>query len=162
MNDKHTATYLNDHLAGSVVALELLSRLGQDRAGTEEGAFAAELHREISSDRDELMALMAKLSVPVNQPRRAAAWLGEKMTQLKLRLDDSGGGPLHLLKVLETVALGVEGKRMLWRSLAAAAEISPRLQGPEYGILEQRAVQQRERLEHFRLRAAKGALGAGG
>lgn len=117
-----------------------LSHLGRDHVGTAEAAFAAKLHRGGSSDRDELVDLMARPSVPANQPRRPVAGLSEKSGQLKMRLDDSPGGSLWLLGVLETVALGVGGKLMLWTPLAAASEAFPGLRGPEYGVLEQRAL----------------------
>lgn len=107
-----------------------MSHLGRDHFGTAEAAFAAKLHREGSSDRDELVDLMARLPVPANQPRRAVAWLSEKAARLKMRLDNSPGGSLRLLEVLETVALGVEGKLMLWTPLAAASEASPGYAAP--------------------------------
>ncbi len=37
MANESLATYLNDHLAGSVVALELLDHLEEDGAGTARG-----------------------------------------------------------------------------------------------------------------------------
>jgi hypothetical protein len=92
---------------------------------------------------------------------QAAAWLWEKMAEIKLRLDDPANGPLHLFEALEAVALGIEGKRALWRSLAAAAEDHSRLGGTDYGCLEQRADEQRRRVETVRLEAAKAALAPG-
>ena len=55
--------------------------------------------------------------------------------------------------------MGIEGKRLLWRALAAAAEGTPGLRGTDYGRLEQRAEDQRQRVEAFRLEAAREALG---
>ena len=49
---------------------------------------------------------------------------------VKLRLDDPSGGALHRLEALEAVSVGIEGKRLLWRALAAAAEGTPGLPGP--------------------------------
>jgi hypothetical protein len=56
---------------------------------------------------------MARLGVPTSAPRRAAAWLAEKLTELKLRLDDPSGGALRLMETLEAVSVGIEGKRLL-------------------------------------------------
>lgn len=39
MADEHLATYLNDHLAGSVVALELLDHLAATNSESELSAF---------------------------------------------------------------------------------------------------------------------------
>ena len=43
MPSEHLATYLRDHLAGSVVAIGLLEHLEEDRAGTELAGFFATL-----------------------------------------------------------------------------------------------------------------------
>src|SRR5437868_634097 len=101
MSDQYVATYLSDHLAGSVAALELLERLEKAHAGTPTGDFVAALRSDIAADRQELTALMARLHVAASPPRKAAAWLADKMTELKLRLDDPAGGALRLLQALE-------------------------------------------------------------
>lgn len=158
MADKHLATYLNDHLAGSTSALELLGHLEKSHAGTDTGRFVAALRADIEADQRELEGLIARLGVAASAPRKAAAWLAEKGAELKLRLDDSAGGALRLLEALEALSLGIEGKRLLWRSLAAAAGDVPGLRGTDYGRLEQRAEEQRRRVEAARLDAARVAL----
>ncbi|MGH7792081.1 MAG: hypothetical protein ACREOB_07160 [Thermodesulfobacteriota bacterium] len=100
MANDNLATYLNDHLAGSVAALELLAYLEEQHAGTP----------------------VERLDIVQSRPRKATAWLAEKITQIKLRLDDPTGGALRLLEGLEAVAIGIEGKRALWRALEAVAE----------------------------------------
>jgi hypothetical protein len=158
MAGQHAATYLNDHLAGSVAALELLEHLERAHAGTPVASFAAGLRADILADRQQLEALMTRLEVAASRPRKAAAWLAEKATELKLGLDDAAGGPLRLLEVCDAVSVGIEGKRLLWRALAAAAEAAPRLRGTDYARLEQRADEQRGRVEAVRLEAARAAL----
>jgi hypothetical protein len=158
MPQHHLATYLNDHLAGSAAALELLGYLEQAYTGTPQSSFFAALGAEVATDRDELKAIMNRLGVPESRPRKIAGWLTEKITQLKLLLDDGRGGPLSLLEAIEAVALGIEGKRALWYALAAAAEVTPRLQGIDYDRLAQRARDQRCRIELARLEAARIAL----
>ncbi len=160
MAHKHIATYLNDHLAGSVAALELLAHLEAAHKGTAVEHSIAGLRADVAADRQELEALMGRLDVAESGPRKATAWLTEKLTELKLRLDDPTGRDLHLLEGLEAVAIGIEGKRALWRALAAAADTAPELRGIDYGRLEQRADEQRRRAEALRLEAAKAALGA--
>ena len=160
MADKNMATYLNDHLAGSVAALELLEHLEAAHAGTPLERFVAELRADVAADRQELEALMGGLQIAESRTRKATAWLTEKVTELKLRLDDPAGEALRLLEALEAVAIGIEGKRALWRALAAAAEAAPLLRVLDYERLEQRADEQRRRVEVMRLEAAKAALGA--
>lgn len=155
---EHVAIYLNDHLAGSVVAIELLEHLETEHAGTDLERFAAALRADIVADRTELESLLKQLDISESPPRKAMAWLAEKMTQLKLRLDDPGGGTLRLFEALEAVQLGIDGKRALWRALAAAAEDTPGLRSLDYERLTQRAEEQHRRVETVRLKAAKEAL----
>ena len=159
MANESLTTYLNDHLAGSVVALELLDHLEEDGAGTAESSILAGVHAEIVADRQELEAFMAQLGIAVSAPRKATGWLVEKLSELKLHLDDAGDGALRRLEALETISLGIAGKQALWHALAAAAEEAPELNGPDYARLGRRAEAQRGVVETLRLDAAKAAFG---
>src|SRR5215216_147857 len=158
MPNAHLATYLNDHLAGAVGALQLLAHLKAAQAGTALEPVLAEVHAEVAADREQLETLMAQLQIAESRPRQATAWLAEKTTQLKLLLDDPSGGSLRLLESLEAVALGIEGKQALWRSLASVAANVAGLEGVDYERLQQRGKDQRRRVEVMRLEAAKAAL----
>jgi len=158
MASEHLVTYLNDHLAGSVAAIELLEQLENEHAGTPLNRLFAELRLDVLADRQELEALMAKLRIDQSSARKASAWLTEKLAELKLRIDDPAKGFLRLLQAIEVLSLGIEGKSLLWRSLAAAAEQSPTLRTLDYERLTTRAEEQRRNLEAVRLEAAKKAL----
>src|SRR6185436_6166255 len=158
MADTHIETYLNDHLAGSEAALELLEHLEVAHAGTEIGRLAAEILADVAADRQELEALMDRLGISQRRTRKATAWLAAKVTELRLRLEDRAGGALHLLESLEALSLGIEGKRSLWQALAAAADGEPALQVADYDRLARRAEEQRRRVEEKRLEAAREAL----
>lgn len=160
MSNTHLATYLNDHLAGAVAAIELLGHLAAVQAGTALEPVLSEVRAEVASDRQVLEALMARLQITQSRPRQATAWLAEKTTQIKLLLDDPSGGPLRLLEGLEAVAIGIEGKQALWRSLATVSADVPDLQGVDYDHLQERGHEQRQRVEVMHLEAAKVALGA--
>jgi hypothetical protein len=162
MAAQHLQTYLNDHLAGAEVAVGLLDHLERARAGTPVAGFAADLRAEIVADRRELVAVMARLHVAVSRPRKAAAWFTEKVSELKLRLDDPGGGPLRLLEILEAVSIGIEGKRLLWCALGTAKEQTPALRETDLERLQQRAAEQRDAVEVVRREAARAALGTVG
>ena len=157
MPNESLTTYLNDHLAGSVVALELLDHLAEDGARTAEAATLADVQADIAADRQELEAFMARLGIAVSGPRKASGWLVEKLSQIKLHLDDAGDGALRRLEALETLSLGIAGKQGLWHALAAAAE-APELNGLDYARLGRRAETQRGVVERLRLHAAKDAL----
>jgi hypothetical protein len=158
MADEYLATYLNDHLAGSVVALELLDHLGETYADNRLSDLFRQLRADIVADRDELQRLMEVLHISQSRTRKASAWLAEKMTELKLGFDDPQSGPLLLFESLEALSLGIEGKRSLWLALIAAAEKSPALRIIDYERLKQRAEEQRARVEKVRTDTAPEAL----
>ena len=158
MPHEHLATYLNDHLAGSVVAIKLLEHLEATHSEDALNGFFRDLRTDVSSDRDELEALMKALNIDQSRTRKASAWLAEKMTELKLRFDDPKAGTLLLFESLEALSLGIEGKRSLWIAMAAVAEKSRSLQNLDYDRLARRAAEQRDRVERLRIETASKAL----
>jgi hypothetical protein len=155
----HLATYLNDHLAGSVVAIGLMESLESTYDGTEIEAIVKSVRTEVEKDRAVLEGLIGRIDA-TSTPRKAAGWLAERVAQLKFGVDDHKDGTLRLLESTEIISLGIEGKRSLWRSLAIAADLSPALAGINYTELIARAESQREQIETVRLGAARAALGA--
>ena len=160
MTNKPIAIYLNDHLAGSVTALQILDSLLKRQTGTPLERDLVELKNEIADDRRELEILMARLHIPESSTRKTAAWFSEKLYELKAQVDDPSG-QLFLLEALDTLSIGIEGKALLWKALDAAAKSVHALQGMEYDYLIQRAAAQRNLVEKMRLRAARSALANG-
>jgi hypothetical protein len=60
---------------------------------------------------------------------------------------------------LESLSLGIEGKAVMWRALREIARSDHRLSGIDLDDLLDRAVRQRDRLEPYRLEAARPANG---
>jgi hypothetical protein len=156
MSKEYLATYLNDHLAGSVLAVELLERL--EGLADNRAASLAELRGDIEADRRELQSIVDRIGAAESMPRKTAGWLAEKAAQLKLWADDPSKGPLWVFESLEFVALGIDGKLALWQALRATAEVASALRGIDYERLARRAIDQRQRVETLRLSAAKAAL----
>jgi hypothetical protein len=157
-NGKHLSRYLNDHLAGSTALINLLQHLQRTRRGEHMHWFFVTLRGEVVADRVSLEGVMDRTQVKKHRHRTATAWLIEKLTRFKLRMDDKGDGALQFLEGLELVEVGIEGKRELWRALAATSEQMPVLKGIDFGNLIQRADEQHERVESVRLETAKAAL----
>jgi hypothetical protein len=158
MTSEQLATYLNDHLAGSVVAVDLLEHLEKAHADTPLQEFFAELRTAIEEDRGTLMTVMSSLQIEQSTFRKVSAWISEKFTELKLRLDDPGAGALLLLESLDVLSIGIEGKRLLWRSLAECATTASELRIVDYEPLIARAEKQRADVEAVRLAATKKAF----
>lgn len=152
------STYLNDHLAGSVAALELVEYLAKHYPDSDLETFFAELHADIVADQDVLRDLLNTFGAKESAVRKAGAWIAEKFGRAKLNLDEHQVSGAGLLEALDGLVLGITGKGLLWRALAAAAQTTPQLKGPDYAELEQRAVTQRNRVEEKRLAAARKAF----
>jgi hypothetical protein len=150
--------YLNDHLAGSMVGVELTRRVLRENEGTELGAFLRDLLSEILEDRATLVQLMEELSIPRSKAKTAAGWTAEKLGRLKLNGQITGYSPLSRLVELEGLATGIEAKRSLWLALAQIRDQEPQLLELDLDALAERARSQRERLEPHRLAAAAAAL----
>lgn len=156
MSREHLAIYLNDHLAGSVVVLEILEHLEAEASDLKPQLRT--LRTDIEADRRELEALMHRLGILQSRVRKVGSWIVEQLNEVKLEADDESGGALRRLERLEAVAVGIHGKAALWSALNAAAATAPDLHGPDYERLAQRAEEQRKRVEVFRLDAASSAL----
>ncbi|MGC3971131.1 MAG: hypothetical protein QM775_28475 [Pirellulales bacterium] len=158
MTNSSLATYLNDHLSGSVLALELLEHLHQLPPEGELKGFLVKLENDIKADRVVLEVIMNSLQVAPSTPRKMIAWLTEKALQVKLWTDAKQDGGLKLLEAMEGITLGIEGKRLLWMALSAVKEAYPELQTFNFEQLAMRAVTQRQSVEGIRLNAAAKAF----
>ena len=153
---EYLAIYLNDHLAGSLIAIEILEHLETEASDSMPDLPA--LKADIEADRQQLKMLMDRLGITESRVRKLTSWIAEQVTEAKFEADDESRGTLRRLERLEALGIGIDGKSALWRALNAAAEVAPDLRGIDYERLAQRAQEQRGRVEIFRLQAARLAL----
>jgi hypothetical protein len=151
-------TYLNDHLAGSTLGLDHAKQLASSNEGTPLGALMAKIAGEIDQDRETLIDLMKRVDASENPVKKATAWMAEKAGRVKFSGATSGDQALGNFLALETLSLGVEGKRCLWESLKTVADSHPVLAATDLDTLIARAAEQRATLEVERLKAARQAL----
>jgi hypothetical protein len=156
---KYLATYLNDHLGGSMFGVELVRRAASENQGSELGAFLSQLAKEIEADRETLKAIMAELGVKADRAKIAVGWAAEKLGRLKPNAQLRGYSPLSPLVELEGLLVGIQGKLSMWRALAEVADTlgldRARMEG-----LAARAVSQQADVERHRLDVARRALTA--
>jgi len=147
------AVYLHDHLAGSSFAVELLEFLRDQHAGQRLGDSAAAILAEVEEDRKVLQEIIGRVGNHVPILKEASAWVGEKLSELKLRQ-----GAFGTFEAVEALALGIQGKLALWRALAIIAETDSRLRGVDFNQLAARAESQHSLAEELRLQAARAAF----
>jgi hypothetical protein len=153
--------YLNDHLAGSVAALELLDRMIEACKGKSLERFLRQLRDDIHQDQEKLKELIEKLGVSESTVRKAGAWIAEKLTRPKIDLGDGSKEEIGVFLGLEALLLGITGKRSLWRALQCASRTVPALARLDYSGLEKRAIEQCEQVEARRLEIARFVFKAG-
>jgi hypothetical protein len=148
---KELDSYLNDHLAGSISALELIAHWADVHKGEPLGSFFVETGREIKADQDTLRDVMRTLGIEESKVRQAGAWAAEKLGRARLIIAGNEPGSLGLVLTLEGLIMGITGKKLMWRSLAAAK--LPELKSYDFEEPQRRAEQQIERIEAERISA---------
>ena len=99
---------------------------------------------------------MRSLGVEESKLRQAGAWAAEKVGRARLMIAGDEPGSLGLVLTLEGLIMGVTGKKLLWRTLAAAK--LPQLNSYDFEELQRRAEQQIERIEAERMWAVRQAF----
>ncbi|HEU5237720.1 MAG TPA: hypothetical protein VFU37_11290 [Pyrinomonadaceae bacterium] len=117
---KDLDSYLNDHLAGSVSALELLAHWAHLHEGKPLGGFFSQIETDIHADQSTLRDLMRRLNIEESNIRQAGAWAAEKVGRARLMIAGDQAGSLGLVLTLEGLIMGIVGKKLMWRALAAA------------------------------------------
>ncbi|MBA2305796.1 MAG: hypothetical protein H0W08_24620 [Acidobacteria bacterium] len=158
--DEALRTYMDDHLAGSTAALQLVDHLIDTASAPDEREFFTSLRIDIDDDRQTLEDLMGRFGKSPGTLRNIGGWLVEKAARLKLMLDDPGDGGLKQLEALEMLVLGIHGKQELWGALTEVSATVPHLASADLQRLQRRADDQHARVETRRLRAAGRAFGS--
>ena len=159
MSREALQTYLNDHLAGSVMAVQMAERTIRENEG---GSIAVRLSRvleEIREDQAVLKGLIERVGAGESPVKKAGAWLAEKAGRLKLGGTDEPG-ELSRLEVLEILTMGIHGKQALWRLLGTLVDRIPTLGGVDFELLAQRARSQHDRVDARRLETARRVFAA--
>lgn len=159
MVDRHAlGIYLNDHLAGSVAGLEAMEHLSDTQKDTPLGRVMDALLQRANNDQKVLRELLVFIDVPERTTIGTLAWIGEKVSRLKLGSDSDSSNSLMLFEAIEALTLGFYGRRALWHVLAAiSGALASRFDFP---ALARQVEADLDVLEQFRLEAAGQALKA--
>lgn len=157
--DRFLAIYLNDHLAGATLGVELARRLRSSNQGDGEfGEPLAQLCAEIEEDHRTLTRLLERRGVSRDPVKPVLAKVAERLGRLKLNGRLRGYSPLSRVLELEVLSGLIGGKLQLWNALEQSFGES--LDGFDFHDLAARADSQGQRLEDLHLAAAQRALPA--
>ncbi len=155
--ERYLPIYLNDHLAGSTIGLELAKRTAaSNRDNKEFGPALERIRDEIEADKRTLEAVMDELGIGRDRLKPVGAWVAEKLGRLKPNGHLRGYSPLSRLIELEGLYVGISGKARLWGVLEVS--VGERVPGTDFAALAERADRQRTEVERLQTRAAEIAL----
>ena len=157
-SDDFLATYLDDHLAGSTAAIELVERWRARQVSDAVTALLDDIEVELRTDQQTLIDLRARLGGAPSVAKPIAGWLAEKIARLKLAFVSQAAERFALLESLELLQTGMQGKRAMWALLQELTARQPRLHGVDYGVLILRAQTQYTRVDDMRLDLARQVL----
>jgi hypothetical protein len=158
MDVKLLGIYLNDHLSGSVLGVELARRAARVNRGTPLGDFLSTFVKELEEDQKVVEQLLRTLKVPRNALKQTLGWVFEKLGRLKLNGHLTGYSPLSRLVELEGLCVGTQGRGSMWRVLKQLSRSERHLAGFDFEALLTRAEAQLKALERWRLQAADTAF----
>jgi hypothetical protein len=150
--DDALVAYLRDHLSASDAALAVVGRLLHSTTEGEIRQLAETLRRDFDEERDTVRVLLAAAGASPYSAKRAA---GHIVGGLLGPMAGGRTGELSLLRTLEGLAVGVQGKRCLWRALDSAFPTHPGPAGRSFAELEAMAVRQWETIERQRQALAR-------
>jgi hypothetical protein len=154
------AVYLRDQLALGVTWRAVARRARDNNKGTELGAALAEVADGIAEDVRTFEAIMRALGIRPNRAKVLLASVAERFGRLKRNGRWLSYSPLSRFLELEILAMGIEGKKILWHTLGELAGLRDRLPDTDFDELLTRAGRQRQTLEPFRREAGTRAFTA--
>lgn len=158
MGDELLRIYMDDQLALGVAWRELARRAQRNNAGTELGGVLAGVADGIAEDVATFETIMRRLGMSRSVVKPALATAAERVGRLKLNGRLRGYSPLSRFVELDFLAMGIDGKKLLWANLRDLTDITSRLPDVDFDRLIERAEAQRAEIETFRREAARRAF----
>lgn len=149
-------TYLNDHLGGAQIAVQVLEAMRDQHDDPRFRELANALLPDVQADDQTLRSIAEKIGSGPSKAKQAGGWLLEKFARLKL--GHTGSTNFEMFESLELLVLGVHGKLCLWKAFQAASILDARLREYDFEELIRRAQQQYEQLESERVDLAQTVL----
>jgi hypothetical protein len=154
-DDRFLRIYMNDQLAAGIVWREVARRSARSNEGTEVGDALGRVADAIAEDVATFEQIMERLGIARSPVKARLAVAAERLGRLKLNGSVSSYSPLSRFVELDFLAMGIDGKKLLWSNLRDLAGLSSRLPGVDFDELIRRAQWQRDELEPHRVGAGE-------
>jgi hypothetical protein len=154
----HLRIYMNDQLAAGILWRELAWRAQRNNEGSELGEALARVAAITTEDVETFGAMMKRLRLRRNPAKVGATIAAERIGRLKLNGHLRTYSPLSRFVELDTLLIGIVGKKILWKNLGDFAGLRTRLPDVDFDELLDRAQTQIDLLEPFHEAAAREAL----
>jgi len=148
--DDALSSYLLDHLANVGDAAAAIEAERARTADPRLDEFLDRTAEQLREDEAILKGILHQRGHRDGTAKGAAGRLWDKLRAVKL----SDGTPLERMQALESLALGIHGRVLLWRALEEVASRYRELQAIDFGWLKARANECHEAVDRFRLEAA--------
>lgn len=152
--DNELSRYLNDHLAGSSGALLLIQEIADKHDDPCAKAFFTDLKERVLEDRRLLEDILQRIDQAPSGFLKVAGGIAARVGGIKLMWEKVEPGRLGMFEALEMLALGVQGKRLLWIVMDLISQGYPEWESIDFRALELQAIEQRDGVEEWRQDAA--------
>lgn len=136
----------------------MIQSLADTMETTEGQDFFARLKVKVQEDRDLLEHLLTSADMKASTAGKVAGDLAARVGFIKLAWEGFKPGELGIFEALEMLALGIQGKRLLWLALKEISVWFPEWQDIDFSKLELEAIEQRDGVELWRIEAALDSL----
>lgn len=153
MDDELLASYLDDHLAGAAVGIEIAERLAE---ADELNEPMTSLTQQLNLDRAALQDIRSRLPVSDSVVKRTVGLVGGILAQVRDR-SPLASSPSQM-EDLEALAIGIWGKRLLWGTITRVASCDARFEDVDADLLAERAEEQEKTVLRLRIVATDAEL----
>lgn len=153
--NKKLESYLNKHLAGAESGLLVATELASTAENPAEKFCFLGLRDSIVREKNLLAEMIAEAGLDVSTLRRATGAAAGHLGLWRLSMDGADPGELGRFEMIEMLALGIHGKRLLWTLMHNLALSSTLWRRHDFAKLIDDASQQGASIEIYRTEAAQ-------
>lgn len=156
--DKDLQRYLNGHLSTAHFSISLIADLADHQSDPAETKFYSDLEGMVTSDHEIMEGLLSSIRCGDNRPQHFSHAHDEKSKRSVFTDGRQNSAFSCSFEALEMLALGIQGKRLLWVALQEISHHFPEWSGIDFQQLEFDAIRQREAVEERRLTQGRKTL----